>query len=66
MSVAAGDTARWTVGDTSSGTGEGKRTHILVKPFAPGLRTNLMIATDRRTHHLQLESTAATAMAAIS
>jgi type IV secretion system protein VirB9 len=66
VSVAAGDTARWTVGDTSSGSGEAKRTHILVKPFAPGLSTNLVIATDRRTYHLQLESTAATAMAAIS
>ena len=35
-SVAAGDTLRWTVGDTVSGSGEGKRTHILVKPFPPG------------------------------
>lgn len=66
VSVAAGDTARWTVGDTSSGAGEAKRTHILVKPFAPGLRTSLVIATDRRIYHLQLESTPATAMAAIS
>ncbi len=66
VSVAAGDTVRWTVGDTSSGAGEAKRTHILVKPFAPGLSTNLVIATDRRIYHLQLESTAATAMAAIS
>jgi type IV secretion system protein VirB9 len=66
VSVAAGDTARWTVGDTSSGAGEAKRTHILVKPFAPGLSTNLVIATDRRVYHLQLESTLATAMAAIS
>lgn len=66
VSVAAGDTARWTVGDTSSGAGEAKRTHILVKPFSPGLRTNLVIATDRRIYHLQLESTLAIAMAAIS
>src|SRR3546814_384336 len=35
-SVAAGDTVRWTVGDTTSGSGEGKRTHILVKPFTAG------------------------------
>lgn len=64
--VAAGDTVRWTVGDTSSGSGAEKRVHILVKPFAPGLRTNLVITTDRRAYHLQMESTAATAMAAIS
>lgn len=66
VSVAAGDTARWTVGDTTSGAGEGRRVHILVKPFAAGLSTNLIITTDRRTYHLQLESTSATAMAALS
>lgn len=65
-SVAAGDTVRWTVGDTTSGSGETRRTHILVKPFSAGLRTNLVITTDRRAYHLQLESTASTAMAAIS
>ncbi len=66
VSVAAGDTARWTVGDTTSGSGEAKRVHILVKPFATGLSTNLLITTDRRAYHLQLESTSATAMAALS
>lgn len=66
VSIAAGDTARWTVGDTSSGTGDTKRAHILVKPFAAGLSTNLIITTDRRAYHLQMESTAATAMAALS
>ncbi|PXA94408.1 P-type conjugative transfer protein TrbG [Nostoc sp. 3335mG] len=66
VSVAAGDTARWTVGDTTSGAGESKRVHILVKPFAAGLSTNLVITTDRRAYHLQLDSTPATAMAALS
>lgn len=66
ISVAAGDTARWTVGDTISGTGDTKRVHILVKPFIAGLTTNLIITTDRRTYHLQLESTAATAISALS
>ena len=64
--VAAGDTVRWTVGDTTSGSGETRRTHILVKPFSAGQRTNLIITTDRRAYHIQLESTARTAMAAIS
>ncbi|HWV60952.1 MAG TPA: P-type conjugative transfer protein TrbG [Sphingopyxis sp.] len=64
-SVAAGDTARWTVGDTVSGSGEARRTHILVKPFAAGLATNLVIATDRRVYHVQLTSRASGAMAAI-
>lgn len=66
VSVAAGDTVRWTVGDTTSGTGEGKRVHILVKPFAAGLSTNLVITTDRRAYHLRLASTSGTAMAGIS
>jgi type IV secretion system protein VirB9 len=66
ISVAAGDTARWVIGDTTSGTGAGRRTHILVKPSAVGLRTNLVISTDRRVYHVQLESTARTAMASIS
>lgn len=65
-SIAAGDTARWTIGDTSSGSGEAKRVHVLVKPFSAGLSTNLVISTDRRTYHLQLSSTVGTAMAGIS
>ena len=64
--VSAGDTVRWVIGDTTSGSGDNQQVHILIKPFAPALKTNLMIATDRRTYHLQMLSTAETAMAAIS
>lgn len=66
VAVAAGDTARWTVGDTTSGSGEAKRVHIFVKPFAAGLSTNLIIATDRRIYRIQLESTEKVAMAALA
>jgi len=66
ISVAAGDTARWIIGDTTSGTGAGKRTHVLVKPFASGLATNIVITTDRRSYHLALASTGSTAMVALS
>lgn len=65
-SVAAGDTTRWVIGDTSSGSGAGKRTHILVKPIASGLRTNLVVTTDRRVYLLALESNAGPGMAALS
>lgn len=65
-SVAAGDTVRWTVGDTTSGSGEGLRVHILVKPFSAGLHTNLVITTDRRAYHLELASSGAAAMTALS
>lgn len=64
--VAAGDTVRWVIGDTSSGSGETRRTHVLVKPFAAGLATNMLITTDRRTYHLALTSTPRDAMSALS
>ena len=66
IAISAGDTVRWVVGDTASGTGATKQVHILAKPFAAGLRTNLVITTDRRSYHLQLESTDHTYMAALS
>ena len=62
VSVAAGDTARWVIGDTTSGAGAERRAHILVKPVAAGLRTNLVIATDRRVYHVELRSRASTSM----
>jgi type IV secretion system protein VirB9 len=64
--VAAGDTVRWVIGDTESGTGAAKRVHILVKPTRPDLTTNLVINTARRTYHLELRATAATYMASVS
>lgn len=64
--VAAGDTVRWVIGDTTSGSGDTKRTHVLVKPFAAGLATNIIITTDRRTYHLSLTSVGRSAMVALS
>jgi P-type conjugative transfer protein TrbG len=66
VAVASGDTVRWVIGDTTSGTGTDKRTHVLVKPFATGLATNLVITTDRRCYHLALTSTGGAAMAGLS
>lgn len=66
VSVSSGDTVRWVIGDTTSGTGADKRTHVLVKPFTAGLATNLVVTTDRRSYHLALTSTGSTAMAALS
>ena len=64
--VAAGDTVRWIIGDTESGTAAAKKVHILVKPTRPELITNLVINTDRRTYHLELRSTERTYMASVS
>lgn len=54
--IAAGDTARWIIGDTFSGSGETRRVHILVKPTAGDLSTNLIIYTTRRTYFLELRA----------
>ena len=64
--VAAGDTVRWIIGDTISGSGATARVHILVKPTRSDLATNLVINTDRRTYHLELRATPATYMASVS
>lgn len=65
-SVASGDTARWVIGDTTSGSGATKRAHVLIKPFSAGLSTNLVVTTDRRTYHLSLTSHAGGAVSAMS
>ena len=64
--VAAGDTVRWIIGDTESGSGTGRRIHILVKPTRADLQTNLIINTDRRTYLVELRSTEKTYMASVS
>jgi type IV secretion system protein VirB9 len=66
VSVASGDTVRWIIGDTSSGSGAGQRVHVLVKPVSAGLSTNLVITTDRRAYHLALTSSSGPAMTALS
>lgn len=65
VAIASGDTARWVIGDTTSGSGEGKQTHVLVKPFSAGLLTNLVITTDRRAYHVRLISTSGTALSSM-
>ncbi|MFC7293001.1 P-type conjugative transfer protein TrbG [Hirschia litorea] len=66
VSVSAGDTVRWVVGDTLSGSGATSRAHVLVKPISADIRTNLMIATNKRTYHLELEAVSSGYMAALS
>ena len=54
--IAAGDTARWIIGDTESGSGATRRVHVLVKPTRPDISTNLVITTDRRVYMIELRS----------
>ena len=66
VTVAAGDTVRWIVGDTAGGAGESLRVKVLVKPIRSGLKTNLVITTNRRTYLVELTSTEKAWMASVS
>lgn len=66
VAVSAGDTVRWVLGDTVSGSGDAAQAHILVKPVQSGLKTNLIITTSRRAYHLELQAFRETYMAAVS
>ena len=66
LSVSAGDTTRWIVGDAQSGIAGDIQSHILVKPNAANLATNLVIMTDRRVYHIDLKSTSGAAMASVA
>lgn len=66
VTVAAGDTVRWIVGDTSSGSGDALRVSVLVKPTRRDLETNLLITTTRRTYLIELTSTEQAWMASVS
>lgn len=64
--IAAGDTARWIIGDTTSGSGRAERVHILVKPTRPDIATNLVISTDRRAYLLELRANESSYMPSIA
>lgn len=66
VAVSAGDTVRWIVGDTSSGSGASLRVNVLVKPTRIGLKTNMVVATNRRTYMIELSSTPQAWMASVS
>jgi type IV secretory pathway VirB9-like protein len=56
LDIAAGDTNRWMVSQTLTGTGETGRTLIIVKPLAARLKTNIVLATDRRAYLIEAVS----------
>ncbi|MBU0455781.1 MAG: P-type conjugative transfer protein TrbG [Pseudomonadota bacterium] len=65
VSVAAGDTLRWEVSRTYSGSGSDRVEHILLKPTDENLTNSLVITTNQRTYHLMLHATNTTYMAAV-
>lgn len=64
--IAAGDTNRWIIGDTESGSGTTRRVHVLVKPTRADISTNLVITTDRRTYLIELRASDETWMPAVA
>lgn len=63
-SIAAGDTSRWMVTQAEAETEGDGRTIVLVKPQVTGLRTNIVLITDRRTYLVEAISQAGSAYAA--
>lgn len=53
VTVAAGDTTRWMVEETTSGDLAEPRAMLLIKPTRAGIRTNIVLATDRRTYLIE-------------
>jgi type IV secretion system protein VirB9 len=64
IDIAAGDTARWMVTETAAETQAEGRTIVLVKPQTRGLRTNIVLITDRRTYLIEAISQTGEAYAA--
>ena len=56
VNVAVGDSVRWLIAPASSGGMDSATPHVLVKPTEAGLRTNLIVTTNRRTYYLTLVS----------
>jgi P-type conjugative transfer protein TrbG len=54
--AAAGDTSRWLVSQAVSRAQGALRTIVLVKPSAAGLRTNIVLITDRRVYLIEAVS----------
>ena len=54
--VAVGDSVRWLIAPASSGPPDATTPHVLIKPTEVGLRTNLIVTTNRRTYYLTLIS----------
>ncbi len=53
-----GDRARWSITPAITGNGPNEVHHLVVRPYDVGLETSAVVATNRRTYHLQLRSDA--------
>ena len=60
MGIHAGDTVRWQFSPSQSMKNGLTVAHIVVKPSQPGISTNLLIHTNRRTYNLDFTSSEGT------
>lgn len=65
LSVQLGDSVRWNIESAISGSANDSVEHLIVKPLEAGLKTSMLINTDRRTYHIRLKSTEADFMPAV-
>ncbi|GHV45375.1 hypothetical protein FACS1894204_04350 [Synergistales bacterium] len=56
VNVAVSDPDRWSVSAAWNGALDNLVTHVLLKTQFPGMRTSLMIYTDRRTYSIEISS----------
>lgn len=54
MGIHAGDTIRWLFSPSQSMKDGQPVAHIVIKPSKPGISTNLLVHTDRRTYNIDL------------
>ena len=52
--VSAGDSIRWKIDITSKGSGDARTPLLLIKPIASGIKTNLIVVTDKRNYNIRL------------
>lgn len=65
LSVQLGDSVRWNIESAISGSANDSVEHLIVKSLEAGLKTSMLITTDRRTYHIRLKSTEADFMPAV-
>lgn len=66
FTVQLGDSTRWLIDSAVSGSGADRTEHIVVKALDNGLKTSLIITTNRRTYHISLKSSEKDFMPAVS
>lgn len=65
-SVQVGDSVRWSVEPAVTGVAPHEIQHVIVKPADVGLRTSLVVMTNRRTYRMKLTSDRSRYMASVS